>query len=145
MDYNLVHREGATLAPAKNLQTQSGRDEHSVIADGQFVDPATGDYRVQPNSPALALGFVNFPMDRFGVTNAGLRRIARTPVFPGQRAQTNPAWRATSQRANGSARKFANVADEGEMSAYGLPGVAGVLILEVSPRSVSRARRRPNQ
>jgi len=30
-----------------------------------FVDPAHGDYRVKPGSPALALGFKNFPMDQF--------------------------------------------------------------------------------
>jgi hypothetical protein len=44
-----------------------GYDRHSVFADPLFVDPANGDYRVRPDSPALALGFVNFPMDTFGL------------------------------------------------------------------------------
>ncbi len=88
MDFNLVQNYGAaTNAPATRLQQQSGRDEHSIVADAQFVDPAHGDYRVKDGSPALALGFVNFPMDQFGVQKPELKAIARTPVLP---AAENP-------------------------------------------------------
>jgi len=45
-----------------------GYDLHSVFADPLFVDPARGDYRVRPESPALKLGFVNFDMDGFGLS-----------------------------------------------------------------------------
>ncbi len=83
MDFNLVHKYGATAnAPATQLQQQSGRDEHSIVADAQFVDPAHGDYRVKDGSPALALGFVNFPMDQFGVQKPELKAIARIPQLP---------------------------------------------------------------
>jgi hypothetical protein len=82
MDYNLLQQAGASTAPAVLLQRQSGRDSHSMVADAQFVDPARGDYRVQQGSPALALGFVNFPMDQFGVQKPALRAIARAPVLP---------------------------------------------------------------
>jgi hypothetical protein len=85
LDYNILHREGATNAPATRLQKQSGRDEHSIVADAQFVDPAHGDYRVNEGSPAQSLGFVNFPMDRFGVQKPALKTLARTPVLPGQK------------------------------------------------------------
>jgi len=132
MDYNLMQKDGATTnAPATALQRQSGRDEHSIVADAQFVDPATGDYRVKPGSPALALGFVNFAMDRFGVQKPELKSIARTPVLPFQKpAAAAPAARDTTARAwlGASVR---NIADEGEMSAFGLPGVSGVLVLEI--------------
>ena len=84
-DNNLMHKEGAASTPATRLQKQSGRDEHSIVADAQFVDPAQGDYRVKEGSPALTLGFVNFPMDRFGVQKAALKALARTPVLPGQK------------------------------------------------------------
>ncbi len=47
-----------------------------------FIDPAKGDYRVRADSPALQIGFKNFPMDRFGVQKAKLKAIARVPVFP---------------------------------------------------------------
>lgn len=45
-----------------------GCDAHSAFGDPRYLDPAAGDYRVAADSPALALGFENFPMDRFGVT-----------------------------------------------------------------------------
>ena len=57
----------------------AGLDQHSQIADPQFVDTARvfrpdyaprGDFSVKPTSPALGLGFKNFPMDSFGVMTA---------------------------------------------------------------------------
>jgi len=59
-----------------------GCDGHSLVGDPLFVDPANGDYRVRDGSPALELGFKNFPMDRFGVQRPRLRKIARTPALP---------------------------------------------------------------
>jgi hypothetical protein len=88
LDYNLMHQDRATNSPATRLHGQSGRDEHSLVADARFVDPAQGDYRVKEGSPALSLGFVNFPMDRFGVQRHALRALARTPVLPGQKPVT---------------------------------------------------------
>jgi len=135
LDFNLLHREGATNAPATALQRQSGRDEHSLVADARFVDPAQGDYRVKEGSPALALGFVNFPMNQFGVRKPELKAIARTPVLPGQKPVVTAAARDLTPRVwLGAAIR--NVADQGEMSALGLPGVTGVLVLDVPPGSV---------
>jgi hypothetical protein len=83
IDANLLHQPGQTTpTPASALQQQSGRDAHSLQGDALFVDPAHGDYRVRPGSPALRLGFRNFPMDRFGVQKPSLRAIARTPDLP---------------------------------------------------------------
>jgi len=84
LDFNLMHREGATNGPASRLQKQSGRDEHSLVADAQFVNPAQGDYQVKEGSPVLSLGFINFSMDRFGVQRPALKALASTPVLPGQ-------------------------------------------------------------
>ena len=134
MDNNLVHKEGAATAPALKLQKQSGRDEHSIIADAQFIDPSKGDYRVKPGSPALALGFVNFPMDQFGVQKPSLKAMARTPVLPAAGATTAVVTRDTTVR-KWLGATVRNIADAGEMSAYGLPGVTGVLVLEVPPDS----------
>jgi hypothetical protein len=85
MDYNLMQKDGAEATPATALQRQSGRDENSIVADAQFMDPAKGDYRVKDGSPALALGFVNFAMDQFGVQKADLKAIARTPALPAEK------------------------------------------------------------
>lgn len=82
-DFNLLHIAGLPAPkPAKVLQDQSGRDEHSIEADALFMDPAKGDYRVRRGSPALMLGFRNFRMDEFGVRDPELRKIARTPELP---------------------------------------------------------------
>ena len=83
MDYNLVHRPGVmTPVPATRLAQQSRRDEHSLVADALFVDPAGGNFQVKDGSPALKLGFVNFPMNQFGVQKPQLRALARTPALP---------------------------------------------------------------
>jgi len=135
MDHNLMHREGATTGPATRLQMQSGRDQHSIVADAQFVEPATGDYRVKDGSPALGLGFVNFQMDNFGVRKPALKALARTPVLPGQNPVAAPGPRDSTPRSwlGASVR---NVADAGEMSALGLPGINGVLVIKIPIGSV---------
>jgi len=42
-------------------------DEHSIIADPMFVDPAHGDFRLKPGSPALKIGFEPFDYTQAGV------------------------------------------------------------------------------
>ncbi|MDH3581505.1 MAG: PDZ domain-containing protein, partial [Hyphomicrobiales bacterium] len=59
-----------------------GCDANSVVGDPMFMDPAKGDYRVRDGSPALKIGFKNFPMDRFGVQRPELKSIAQVPDFP---------------------------------------------------------------
>ena len=51
--------------PLKEFQA-AGIDVHSLAGDPRFVDPAKLDFRVRAESPALKLGFKNFPMDSFG-------------------------------------------------------------------------------
>jgi hypothetical protein len=136
MDYNLVEEPGqAAPVPGKKLQAASGRDEHSIEADPLFIDPAQGNYQVQANSPALALGFKNFPMDQFGVQSPDLRALALTPTLPPygkavpvaqERDQTPLTWKGATLR---------NVKDEGEMSVYGLPGVVGIVVTNLDPGS----------
>jgi hypothetical protein len=134
IDYNLLHTPGMTTSePAARLQDQSGRDEHSIAADALFMDPAKGDYRVKAGSPALALGFENFPMDQFGVRTPRLKAIARTPVLPGAAGPT-PATLGSqrdSQVWTWLGATVRNVLGAGEVSAAGLPGETGVLVLNV--------------
>jgi hypothetical protein len=46
-----------------------GWDKNSVFADPLFVDPEKRDFRVRADSPALKLGFVNFEMGKWGITD----------------------------------------------------------------------------
>jgi hypothetical protein len=128
-DFNLVQTSGATgTAPATALQAKSGRDAHSIVADAKFIDPAHGNYDVRPDSPAIALGFKNFPMDAFGVTDPALRAMARTPVLPDAGGTKGEATRDATPR-TWLGVEVRNVASEAEMSAYGTAGVSGVLVL----------------
>ena len=132
MDFNLVQDSSETMsAPATQLQQQSGRDEHSIVADAQFIDPAHGDYRVKDGSPALALGFANFPMDQFGVQKPELKAIARTPQLPQPKISVAASSARDATPATWLGVSVRNIRDEGEMSAFGLPGVTGVLVWEV--------------
>ncbi len=138
VDFNLLQLEGATEArSAVGLQNLSGRDQHSLEADAQFVNPAGGDYRVRPGSPALTLGFRNFAMDQFGVQWPRLKSIARTPELPRSEGSA-PATLGTKRDARIAlwlGATVRNVTGLGEVSAAGLPGETGVLVLEVPPQS----------
>jgi hypothetical protein len=60
--------EPVTFAGATFEQWKAkGQDEHSVIADPLFVDPKKDDFRLKPESPALALGFKPIAMDGAGL------------------------------------------------------------------------------
>ena len=140
MDYNLVHREGISVPqPATKMAGQSKRDEHSIIADALFVDVAKGDFRVKDGSPALKLGFVNFPMDQFGVQKPGLKAIARTPEIPKPSAS---AALTANTNAGEQVKRFAqaqvrNISGLGDRSAYGLPDESGVLVIQVPADSTA--------
>jgi len=126
---NLQAKRGAETQPAADLQKVSGRDETSLLGDPLFVDPQRGDYRVQPGSPALELGFENFPMDQFGVQKPELRAIARQPIFPPLGSPKHDTREANETKWQGITVR--NILDVGEMSAYGLPGVTGVLVTDI--------------
>ena len=142
MDRNLVHQAGVTSPQrATKLAEQSRRDEHSVAADARFVDPADGDFRVRDNSPALALGFKNFPMDRFGVQRPELKAIARTPEIPW--VQTSESELSAKQLRTIWQARVRDIDGLGDQSAYGLPEPSGVLLVEVPAGSqAARARLR---
>ena len=136
-DNNLIHASGKTNAsPAEALQKQSGRDTHSIVADARFIDPVRGDYRVREDSPALALGFRNFPMDRFGVRKPSLRALARTPELPAARAAEVSARPESAQRFEWMGAGIKTLAGREEASAVGVSAeVGGVLVLDVKPGS----------
>lgn len=78
-DANLIWFSGGDIPPSSTMkdgvrsvlswedwQVRLGNDRNSVIADPLFVDPAHHDYRLQKNSPALAMGFRPVDWSRCG-------------------------------------------------------------------------------
>ncbi|HNS22569.1 MAG TPA: PDZ domain-containing protein [Sedimentisphaerales bacterium] len=136
-DSNVLHKPGRRQpSAAVTLQQASGLDAHSVEADAMFVDPGRGDYRVRPGSPALALGFQNFPMDQFGVQSPSLKAVARTPRLPDATAAGGePGSTRDASVVEWLGAKVRNVVGLGEVSAAGLPGEVGVIVLDAPSES----------
>jgi hypothetical protein len=65
---------------------KNGCDANSLVGDPMFLDPSKGDYSVKQGSPALKIGFKNFPMDQFGVQKPELKGKAKTPELPDVKA-----------------------------------------------------------
>ncbi|GAB4023991.1 right-handed parallel beta-helix repeat-containing protein [Spirosoma koreense] len=107
---------------------QNGTDLHSRFGDPHFINPAQGDYRVEQSSPALAVGFQNFPMNQFGVQQASLRTLARSPKLPQLINGQNESDVAVKTWLGIRVR---NVHGLGDRSAFGLPDEKGIVVLNV--------------
>jgi hypothetical protein len=69
---------------------EKGQDKNSLIADPRFVDPAQGNFALQPDSPALKLGFQPIDLTEIGLTGPAdwrdqPKKIERPAMkFPGE-------------------------------------------------------------
>jgi len=115
-----------------------GCDANSLVGDAQFVNAAAGDFRVQPGSPAIKLGFENFPMNEFGVQSPRLKALARTPEIPIPSAVADRRPVATAQAIWLGATVRELIGEE-----YSVVGVArdahGVFLAEVPGNSAAFA------
>lgn len=125
----------------QNILTHSailGWDQNSVLGDPMFVDPATGDFRVKDGSPALKLGFKNFPMDQFGVKKPSLKEIAKTPVLvhSASDGRTKPQTKPVQRTWLGAA--LGDLTGD-EFSGYGVSKEEGGAALTNVPRASTAA------
>ena len=116
----------------------NGCDAHSLSGDPMFLAPASGNYQVREGSPALKVGFKNFPMDRFGVQKPALKVVAEQPELPHTK---NNAATVGSRRADEPQFfcqvRVRNIQGMGDRSAYGLPDESGVLLMEAATAGAS--------
>ena len=124
IDYNLFP-DGKALKKAR----ENGTDKHSTYGNPLFKNPEAGDFSVEKNSPSLKLGFVNFPMDNFGVQKPELKTIAKRPKIPVLYISEFQKIKVKTRLWLGAVIK--TVETLGERSAAGLDKVAGVLILKI--------------
>jgi hypothetical protein len=96
-DYNLIWHAGTPLRinlpgipPAQQWAEwqKRGSDAHSVVADPLFANPDLDDYRLQPESPALQLGFQPLPIEKIGPYAHPLR--ASWPIVEAPGAREKP-------------------------------------------------------
>jgi hypothetical protein len=126
LDLNLF----TTTEADRTAFADNGCDAHSLVGDPRFVDAAHGDFRVKDGSPALKLGFVNFPMDRFGVRSPRLKALAHTPEIPPVNTAAVETPVATDE-VDWQGAKLRKLAGQ-EFSALGVPADAmGVFAAEV--------------
>ncbi|RAJ07998.1 PDZ domain-containing protein [Arenibacter echinorum] len=130
VDYNLFPDEEALLKAQRN-----NTDLQSVFGNPQFINPNTGNYTVSENSPALKIGFKNFPMDSFGVKKMALKKIAKTPKFPIIWSLDN-SEKTKKTSLNWLGAQIKNIETMEERSASGLSKTAGVLIINIDAKSV---------
>jgi hypothetical protein len=127
IDYNLLPNE-ESLAQEQS----AGHDVHSLCGDPMFENAVIGDFRVNRASPALKVGFVNFPMDAFGVTSPRLRAQSQNGFDFAIATQTNKSHvRMDSATHTWMGATVKSVTTVGEQSAAGLPEVRGVIIMDV--------------
>ena len=133
LDFNFF---AATSTEITRFAT-NGCDENSAFGDPLFLDPLHGDFRVKEHSPALALGFVNFDMNQFGVTKPSLKAIAKTPVIPAISIKADSEKSSSDRQLTewGGAKLSQPVGDE--YSAFGAGyNDGGVAIVELESGSV---------
>lgn len=71
----------------------TGREKGSVVANPLFVDPARGDFRLRPGSPAAKVGFVPFDYSSVGVYGeAAWTALARVVNYPPLQIAPPPAF-----------------------------------------------------
>ena len=122
VDHNLF----PDTAALHNAQA-NGTDKHGIAGDPLFVNAAKGDYTVAPNSPALQMGFKNFPMNDFGVQKPSLKKIALQPEIPVLLTDAGLEDKSVAITFLGGTVK--SVDGLGDRSAYGLPDETGVIII----------------
>jgi hypothetical protein len=126
------------------LTQKFGWDEHSIVADPQFIDPANGDFRVKESSPAFDIGFKNFPMDQFGVKKPALKAIAKTPIIPpvGVVGTVEGKWekdKSTPRLSSWLGATISGLSGE-EFSAYGVAKEDGGIALVTVPKDSQAAK-----
>jgi parallel beta-helix repeat protein len=89
---DVVLQEVAMLSDFEAWQKQ-GNDEHSLVADPQFVDYDADDFRLKETSPAFKLGFQPIPIEKIGPYQDELR--ASWPIVEAKGAREKPLRSST--------------------------------------------------
>lgn len=108
-------------------------DANSTAGNALFENEKMGDFRIKNSSPALAIGFKNFTMN-FGVTNARLKKLAKSPkIMPLITAvEVNKSMQGEWLGAT-----VKNIENLGERSAAGIHNDNGALVTAIKTSSIA--------
>ncbi len=125
LDYNLFPNEVALMK-----SQLYDRDKHSIYGDPMFKNPKNLDFTVAANSPALKIGFKNFPMHQFGVQKPELKAIAKTPAGI-ELATISATEKEIAPEVPWLGNSIKSVESMQEQSAYGLSKAEGVIVVSI--------------
>ncbi|UXP32641.1 right-handed parallel beta-helix repeat-containing protein [Reichenbachiella agarivorans] len=128
VDHNLFTNEDAL-----QLSLTKGVDSASVFGDPLFLDPTQLNFEVGDDSPALKVGFQNFPMDAFGVQIPALKALAKTPEVP----IIDPEYQGENTVPNAiiwMGMKLKSIETMAEQSAAGLHEMQGAWVMKIMDR-----------
>ena len=128
IDYNLFPNKQALLKAQRNKT-----DANSLFGNPLFINPKEGDFRVKDDSPALKIGFKNFPMDKFGVQKPDLKAIAKQPKIPNLKIQSEKEKEVKTKQWLGATIK--NIETIEEQSSFGTHSLDGVIIVKINKKS----------
>ncbi|KGL58886.1 PDZ domain-containing protein [Polaribacter sp. Hel1_85] len=128
IDYNLFPNKQALLKAQRNKT-----DANSLFGNPLFINPKEGDFRVKDDSPALKIGFKNFPMDKFGVQKSELKAIAKQPKIPNLKIQSEKEKEVKTKQWLGATIK--NIETIEEQSSFGTHSLDGVIIVKINKNS----------
>ncbi|RMF92140.1 MAG: hypothetical protein D6741_15255 [Planctomycetota bacterium] len=130
-DYTFVHNPDATeTVPATALQQETWDDAHSLYGNAKFLDPEHGNFRVADDSPALKVGFKNFPMTGFGVTVPSLKAEAGSPPIRLPETAASNEYRP-APKVSILGAKAKTLETEAEVTATGMHDRMGTYLIEV--------------
>jgi hypothetical protein len=135
VDENLF-MTAADLKASQNIDPGAW-EIHSAVGNPKFTDPASGNYNVPPDSPAVTqIGFVSFDTTHFGVTNAALKAKAATPAFPAL-DYSGTATQVSDRTTLAIGATVESVTTVAQQSSLGLPTVSGVQVDSVQAGSLA--------
>lgn len=134
-DYNLFHNpEIKTPLKATAISDWTQDDKHSIVADAKFINAEKGNFNVEINSPAIELGFRNFPFTGYGVISEHLKQMAPEPVIIMPANYFNNV-RAEKKAINVLNASVTSLDTESKLTAYGARSIGGAIILKLPAHS----------
>ncbi|MEI8084963.1 MAG: PDZ domain-containing protein [Paludibacter sp.] len=136
LDYNFY------VCPKSEMTkfAKNGCELNSQNGDPQFVDAEHCNFQVKATSPALKMGFQNFPMDQFGVTKPSLKAIAKTPQIPLVNIKIKPEAVAVESKTITWLGVALREPSGDEMSAFGVAFDAGGVCLTLVAENSEAAK-----